>query len=134
MEIGIQRRRGRVMGDVIQLNSEIEKLETRHDAVVSKMLVKTDDLRILLIALGQGASLPEHHADARISIHVLQGVVRFSVGSDGGETIELSAGALLPLERAVRHAATALERSILLVTMAWPPASELKSLEHRGYA
>jgi quercetin dioxygenase-like cupin family protein len=119
------------MGDVIQLNSEIEKLEIRHDAVVSKMLVKTDDLRILLIALGQGASLPEHHADARISIHVLQGAVRFSVGS--GEAVELRAGALLPLERAVRHAATALERSILLVTMAWPPASELKALEHRGY-
>jgi quercetin dioxygenase-like cupin family protein len=118
------------MGDVIQLNSEIEKLEIRNDAVTSKTLLKTDDLRILLIALGEGASLPEHHADARISVHVLQGVVRFTVGSD---TVELRAGALLPLERAVRHGATALERSILLVTMAWPPASELKSLEHRGY-
>jgi len=39
----------------------------------SKLLVKADDLRVLLIAMDVGATMKKHHADGSITIHVIQG-------------------------------------------------------------
>jgi quercetin dioxygenase-like cupin family protein len=41
----------------------------------SKLLVKADDLRVLLVALDAGALMKEHHTDGTTTIHVLQGVL-----------------------------------------------------------
>lgn len=112
------------------LNDEIHGLEQRPEAVNSKTLWKTDDLRIVLIVLKQGGKLHEHHADARISVHVLRGAVRFTVGD---ETLKLQAGSIMPLEASVAHSVEALEASALLLTMAWPSPQALRSMPHRGY-
>ena len=41
----------------------------------SKLLVKADDLRVLLIAMDAGALMKEHHTDGTTTIHTLQGVL-----------------------------------------------------------
>ena len=41
----------------------------------SKLLFKTDDLRLVLISLEPGARMKEHHADGTTSIHCLQGTL-----------------------------------------------------------
>ncbi|HEV2114185.1 MAG TPA: cupin domain-containing protein [Terriglobales bacterium] len=116
---------------VIDLESELRSLQARDDEVTSNMLLKTSDLRILLIAMKRGARLPEHHADARLSIQVWKGSVRLTVS---GETAVLKGGSVAALEASVLHSVEAIEDSSLLLTLAWPRAGELEGLPHRRYA
>ncbi len=82
----------------------------------ARTLAKYDDLRIVLAALKAGARLPEHHADGRISVHVLTGHIKVRAA---GRTFDLTAGRLLALERALPHEVEALEESAFLLTIAW---------------
>ena len=41
----------------------------------SKLLFKSDDLRLLLIAMETGARMKDHHADGTVSIHALEGTL-----------------------------------------------------------
>jgi quercetin dioxygenase-like cupin family protein len=82
-------------------------------------LVKHSDLRIVFIVMKPGAKLQEHHADARISIHALNGHVRLRLGDD---TVDLRAGHLLALEANLPHDLEAIEESAVLLTIAWQGA------------
>jgi quercetin dioxygenase-like cupin family protein len=113
------------------LQTQIHALEGRDEQIASKTLLKTDDLRIVLTVLRNGAKLGEHHADARLSIHILRGAVNFSVGEN---LWELRANTLIPLEPSVAHTIEALESSALLMTMAWPTGKTLRLIPHRGYS
>ena len=42
----------------------------------SKTLAKYPDFRIVLVLMKTGTQMKEHHADARLSIHALQGKIR----------------------------------------------------------
>ena len=117
--------------ETIDLHLEARALAAREEEITSKMLLKTGDLRLLLMSLKKGARLREHHADARTSVHVLSGAVRLLTE---GKTLELGAGHVTTLEASVPHSVEALESSALLLTMAWPKAAELKEMPHRGYS
>lgn len=82
-------------------------------------LVKHSDLRIVFIVMKAGARLEEHHADARLSIHALEGHVRLRMGD---ETVDLRAGHLLALEENLPHDLEAIEESAVLLTIAWQGA------------
>jgi quercetin dioxygenase-like cupin family protein len=58
----------------------------------SKLLLKADDLRLLLIAMETGPRLKEHHADGTVSIHALEGTLCIHVQ---GHAQDLSAGQIL---------------------------------------
>ena len=109
----------------------IRALKAPGQSVASKTLLKADDLRIVLTVLKKGAKMSEHHADARISLQVLSGSVRFQAGE---HFQELRAGSLVTLEPSIPHAIEGLESSTLLTTLAWPPGSTLLSIPHRGYS
>lgn len=83
----------------------------------ARTLVKDSDLRVVLIALPRGARMEEHHAPGRITIQTLTGRLQLQVA---GQTVELPAGRLLTLGRAVPHDVEALEESAFLLTIAWP--------------
>lgn len=83
----------------------------------AKTLVKDSDLRVVLIALRPGARLEEHHAPGRITIQTLTGRLQLHVA---GQIVDLPAGRLLTLGRAVSHDVEALEESAFLLTIAWP--------------
>jgi quercetin dioxygenase-like cupin family protein len=87
----------------------------------AKTLVKHDTLRIVLMALQQHASIPEHQTAGRISIHTLTGHIL--VRADG-QTFDLPAGTLLALDQDVRHHVEALEESAFLLTIAWTTTRE----------
>lgn len=82
-------------------------------------LVKHSDLRIVFMVMKPGARLEEHHANARLSIHALEGHVRLRMGA---ETIDLLAGHLLALEENLPHDLEAIEESDVLLTIAWQGA------------
>jgi quercetin dioxygenase-like cupin family protein len=101
------------------LPAEIERLKsepTWSSGHSARTLLKSDDLRVVLIALAAGHRIPEHKADGRISVHVLSGHVEFRTSE---RTFDLHAGGLVALDRAVPHDVAALEESALLLTIAW---------------
>jgi quercetin dioxygenase-like cupin family protein len=96
----------------------------------SKLLLKADDLRLLLIAMETGAKLKEHHADGTVSIHALEGTLSIHVQ---GQAQDLRAGQILTLAPGIKHDVEAREDSAVLLTISWPTAEKLQSLSHRGY-
>jgi quercetin dioxygenase-like cupin family protein len=96
----------------------------------SKVLVKADDLRVLLMAMEVGAKMKEHHADGTITIHVLQGVLFLRVQE---KSQELQSGQILTLAPGIKHDVEARDDSAFLVTISWPTSDTLQSLTHRGY-
>jgi len=103
--------------DRVNLNDELSKLRAREADVSSNTLLKTDTLRIVLIALRAGAKLHRHHADGRLSLQVLEGKVDFSAQN---EQCQLVPGMLIGLDAKVLHEVIAQTDAVLLLTIAWP--------------
>lgn len=83
---------------------------------VAKTLVRSQDLRVVLIAMDAGVDIANHHTDAVITLQILDG--RVSLSCPGSE-LELGAGTVTKLDRGVRHALHAIERSSVLLSIAW---------------
>lgn len=98
--------------------------------LLSKLLVKAADLRVLLIAMDPEARMQEHHTDGTSTIHVLKGVACIRVQD---KRHDLGAGVILTLAPRTKHAIEAPEASVLLLTISWPTSDVLRSLPHRGY-
>ena len=99
--------------DVVGVLADLRRdIKTGH---ASRTVAKHGRLRLLLIALKPDASIAEHKADGRVSIHALSGHVR--VNADG-RSFDLPAGRLITLEPGERHDLQALEESAVLVTIA----------------
>jgi quercetin dioxygenase-like cupin family protein len=96
----------------------------------SKLLLKADDMRLVLIAMESGAKIKEHHADGTVSIHALEGALRIHVQA---QAHDLHAGQILTLAPGIRHDVEAREDSALLLTISWPSSEKLESMPHRGY-
>jgi len=79
--------------------------------------VKDADLRVVLVALGKGGRMEEHHAPGRITIQTLAGRLNLRVM---GRTVALPTGHVLTLGPAIPHDVEALEESAFLLTIAWP--------------
>lgn len=104
--------------EIAQLHQEDAWMRTGRN---SKTLVKQPDFRIVLIALKKGGRVEEHKADARISIHTLSGHVKLQLPD---EFVDLPAGHLLALDRAIEHDLEATEESAILLTISWPKNAE----------
>lgn len=101
------------------LEAEIAKAEEHRpwkNGLRSTVLVKNDDLRVILMAMEPEAKLDEHKTDGSITVHVLLGAIRMHVE---GEWLTLEAGALLSLPPALPHDVEALEESVFLLTIAF---------------
>jgi quercetin dioxygenase-like cupin family protein len=102
------------------LISEVDRLRregtwnTGHNA---RTLIKYDDLRVVLMALKDGARIPEHKANGRISVQVLSGHIRINAS---GRAFDLLPESLLALDERAPHDLEALDESAVLLTIAWP--------------
>lgn len=115
------------------LTAEIQHLHARKPwpkKLTSTMLLKTEDLRILLIGMEAGARMEEHHNDGRISIQLLEGAVRMWINQ---QRHDFASGQILALDRSIPHDVEAIEDSVLLLTFSWPSDRELAGMQHRGY-
>jgi quercetin dioxygenase-like cupin family protein len=83
----------------------------------ARTLIKYDTLRVVLVALQAGRSLPEHKTEGRLTIHVLSGHLEVKAAE---RTFNLHAGGLLALDRNLSHEVLALQESVVLLTIAWP--------------
>ena len=97
---------------ITQLKSEEAWLNSQRNAIT---LFKTDAMRIVMIGLHAGGSLPEHKAEGIISVQVLKGHIRFIVREDEKKLVE---GHMLTLHEKIPHTVVAVEESVFLLTMA----------------
>ncbi len=105
--------------DLAQELREVRKQESwqRGTGRSSKTLAKYPDFRIVLVLMKPRSEMKEHHADARISVHTLQGRIRIHLPD---QLVELGAGELICLEAGIHHDVEALEESAFLITISWP--------------
>lgn len=83
----------------------------------SKTLAKYPDFRIVLVLMKANTQMKEHHADARISIHSVEGKIRIHLPD---QQVELTAGQLLVIDYGIKHDVEAFEESAFLITISWP--------------
>ncbi len=108
--------------DLPQQIHDAESRKPWRSGLHSQLLVKRDDLRVVLFAMEPGATLKEHHVDGSITAHVLQGEIRFRTPA---QDCTLQAGQMLPLERSIKHTVESVGDSAFLLTISWPRTQEL---------
>lgn len=115
----------------IEIAEELKNIRARNAEVSSTTVLKTDTLRVVLMVLKSGAKLPEHHADGRLLLQVLEGEIEFTAENVKSQ---LTAGTLASVEAKVPHAVAALSEAILLLTIVWHK-DEVENSAHRdvGY-
>ncbi len=83
----------------------------------AKTLVKEGALRVTLVALRRGTTLPAHRVAAARSVQTIRGRVRLGTET---EEMELPVGALVAFGPGAVRKATALSDAALLITVAMP--------------
>ena len=81
----------------------------------SLTLFKTDQLRVVLLALHADAELTTHTAPGPISVQVLDGQLTFRTAE---QTTELAQGQLLTLHAGIPHSVRAITEAAFLLTLA----------------
>lgn len=105
---------------VFDVNEYIERLMRERNWQAgrdSQTLVKYADFRIVLTVLRAGSRLHEHQTAGPISVHTVKGHILMHAD---GRTVDLPAGRVPALDRAVPHDVEAVEDSAFLLTIAWP--------------
>lgn len=90
------------------------------DGQAARTLVRTADLRILLIALASGKTISEHQASVTASVQTLTGHVRLRLPD---RSVDVPAGRLLVLGSGLPHDVHAEMDSTFLLTLGWPANS-----------
>lgn len=75
---------------------------------------KTDGMRIVLIGLHAGAEMAKHTANGIISVHVLDGQLKFTTEV---KSVELSKGQMLALHERIPHSVLAIKETVFLLTL-----------------
>ena len=85
-----------------QIKEESSWKDGKRNAIT---VFKTNGLRIVLIALHEGAEMARHTADGIISIQVLEGQMQFNTDQ---QSVELSKGQMLALHERLPHSVLAI--------------------------
>ena len=75
---------------------------------------KTNGLRIVLIALHEGAEMARHTANGIISLQVLEGQLQFNTDT---QSVELNKGQMLTLHERIPHSVRAIKETTFLLTL-----------------
>ncbi len=94
-----------------QIKQELPWKNSDRNAIT---LFKNNDLRIVLIALHQGAEMKTHTAPGIISVQVLEGQITFRTEQ---QSAELGEGQMLALHAGIPHSVFARLESVFLLTL-----------------
>jgi quercetin dioxygenase-like cupin family protein len=79
---------------------------------LSRRLISGDRLMIAQVYLDKGCIVPQHsHANEQIT-YILEGTLRFFLGADESEVVDVTAGEVLHIPSNLRHKAEALEDTL----------------------
>ncbi|MEP6728217.1 MAG: cupin domain-containing protein [Bacteroidota bacterium] len=94
-----------------QIKEESSWKDGKRNAIT---VFKTNGLRIVLIALHEGAEMARHTADGIISVQVLEGKLQFNTDR---QSVELLNGQMLALHERIPHSVMAIKETIFLLTL-----------------
>ena len=83
----------------------------------ARTLVRTPDLRIVVVALKRGKTISEHHASVTASVQTLSGHIRLQLPE---RTVDVPEGQLLVMGAGLPHDVSAEIDSTFLLTLGWP--------------
>jgi quercetin dioxygenase-like cupin family protein len=102
---------------LFDLNAEIDRfVPDGASGRRSETLVKTKDLRVVLVTMRAGTTLQEHSAPGTTTMQPLSG--RFVFTAEGVDR-EIAPGDLISAAPGVRHVVQAIEDGAFLLTLAW---------------
>jgi quercetin dioxygenase-like cupin family protein len=87
----------------------------------ARTLIKDGSLRVTLIVLAPGASIPEHQSDGPITVQPVEGRIRFTVGDTAHD---IGPGDLLSARAGVRHSVSSDHGASFLLTVAFAHRSD----------
>lgn len=93
------------------IKSESAWAESERNAIT---VFKTNGLRIVLIALHEGAEMPGHTTNGMLSLQVLEGKLHFKTDT---QSAELTNGQMVALHKGIRHSVKAMEDTLFLLTL-----------------
>ena len=80
--------------------------------LIGRRLITGDQMMIAHVYLAKGAIVPKHeHLNEQLT-YILEGRLRFSLGDDGAEIVDVGAGEVLHIPAHLPHAAEALEDTL----------------------
>jgi quercetin dioxygenase-like cupin family protein len=101
--------------DLPAILTQLKREETwAHAPRTGITLLKGERLRVMLVALHAGTTIPLHQSDGPITVHVLEGTLTFRTEA---HTLTLDTGHLLTLQGGIPHAVEAVEESVFLLTL-----------------
>ena len=86
------------------------KVELKPD--LHRRLISTERMMLAHVYLDEGALVPLHSHENEQLTYILEGVLRFWLGEDGDEQVDVHAGEVLHLPSWLPHKAQALERTL----------------------
>jgi quercetin dioxygenase-like cupin family protein len=81
--------------------------------LLERRYVTGQHLTLAQFFLAKGCIVPSQEHESEQFAHVLQGCLRFRLGADGSEVVDVPAGGVLMIPPRLPHAAEALEDSVV---------------------
>ena len=82
--------------------------------VLGRKLITGNRMMLAQVYLKKGCIVPKHNHENEQLTYILEGALRFSIGEDGTETVDVRAGEVLHIPSYVWHQAEALEDTLEL--------------------
>ena len=79
---------------------------------LERRMITGDRMMITHVYLKKGCVVPRHHHHNEQITYVLEGALRFILGSDGGQRVDVRAGEVLHIPSNLPHSAEALEDTL----------------------
>ncbi|KYG74740.1 quercetin dioxygenase-like cupin family protein [Roseivirga ehrenbergii] len=105
----------------MKIESFNENLDFNEKKIVTKVLLETSFSKEIRILLKQGQMMKEHKAPFPIIVHIIDGQIDFGVQ---GSVYPLKKGDIITLEANIPHDLTALQDSIVRLTLSKLDTSE----------
>ncbi len=79
---------------------------------LSRRLISTERLMLAHVYLEQGCIVPKHSHENEQLTYILEGLLRFSLGDDESEVVDVAPGEVLHIPSHLPHKAEALETTL----------------------
>ena len=79
---------------------------------IERRLVSTDRMMIAHVYLDEGAVVPRHQHENEQLTYILEGTLRFWLGDDESQVVDVHAGEILHIPSFMPHRAEALEQTL----------------------
>ncbi len=105
--------------EAVSRELQVEEAYLR-DGQAARTLVRTADLRLVVVALQAGKSISPHQAKVTATVQTLSGHIRLQLPEQ--VVVDVPAGHVLVMGAGLSHDVLAQVDSVFTLTLGWPPS------------